>query len=47
MKPKVRMAVIGAGAFGRNHVRVLSGMTDVELAAVVDLDIEKAEKLAQ
>lgn len=47
MKPKVRVAVIGAGAFGRNHVRVLSGMADVELVAVVDLDIEKAEKLAR
>ncbi len=46
MKPKVRMAVIGAGAFGRNHVRVLSGMADVELVTIVDLDIEKAEKLA-
>ncbi len=46
MKPKVRMAVIGAGAFGRNHIRVLSGMAEVELAAVVDLEIEKAEKLA-
>ncbi len=46
MKAKVRMAVIGAGAFGRNHVRVLSGMKDVELVAVVDLDIGKAEKLA-
>jgi predicted dehydrogenase len=46
VKPKVRMAVIGAGAFGQNHVRVLSGMADVELAAVVDLDIEKAESLA-
>jgi predicted dehydrogenase len=46
MKRKIRMAVIGAGTFGHNHVRVLSQMPDVELAAVADLDIEKAQKLA-
>ncbi|MBV8865760.1 MAG: Gfo/Idh/MocA family oxidoreductase [Acidobacteriaceae bacterium] len=40
------MAVIGAGAFGASHIRVLSGMADVELVAVVDLDLAKAKKLA-
>ncbi len=38
--------MIGAGAFGRNHVRVLSQMPDVELVAVVDLDFGKAQQLA-
>ena len=43
---KLRVAVIGAGAFGRNHVRVLSRMANVELAGIVDCDISKAEQLA-
>jgi predicted dehydrogenase len=43
---KIRAVVIGAGAFGRNHVRVLSQMREVELVAVADLDIEKARELA-
>jgi predicted dehydrogenase len=38
--------VIGAGAFGRNHVRVLSQMPEVELVAVADLDLDKAGELA-
>ncbi len=46
MNSKIRVAVIGAGAFGRNHVRVLSQMREAELVAVVDLDAEKAGKLA-
>ncbi len=45
MKSKVRVAVIGAGAFGRNHVRVLSALPDVELVAIVDSDLEKAKQL--
>jgi predicted dehydrogenase len=43
---KLRFAVIGAGAFGRNHVRVLSRLPGVELAAIVDSDIAKAQELA-
>lgn len=41
-----RVAVIGAGAFGRNHARVLSQMNDVELAFICDVELEKARKLA-
>ncbi|HXE14585.1 MAG TPA: Gfo/Idh/MocA family oxidoreductase [Bryobacteraceae bacterium] len=37
----LRVAVIGAGAFGRNHIRVVSQMQGVELSAVVDSDPEK------
>jgi predicted dehydrogenase len=37
----IRVAVIGAGAFGRNHIRVVSQMPGVELSAVVDSDAEK------
>ena len=46
MRNKLRIAVFGAGSFGRNHVRVLSQMADVELAAVVDIDRDKAQQLA-
>jgi len=34
----LRAAVIGAGAFGRNHVRVIGELPDVQLAAIVDPD---------
>ena len=33
---RLRMAVIGAGALGRHHARILSGFEDVELVAVCD-----------
>lgn len=44
---QIRVAVIGAGAFGRNHVRVVSQLPDVELAAVVDLELERAQQIAK
>jgi UDP-N-acetylglucosamine 3-dehydrogenase len=37
-KKPVRVAVIGAGNMGRNHLRVLSQATDAEIVAVVDRD---------
>lgn len=37
MRP-IRAAVIGAGAFGQNHIRILRQLEGVELAAVVDID---------
>ncbi|MGA8026531.1 MAG: Gfo/Idh/MocA family oxidoreductase [Bryobacteraceae bacterium] len=43
----IRVAVIGSGSFGRNHARVISQLPDVELAAIVDLDFDKARSLAQ
>jgi len=42
-----RAVVIGAGAFGRNHARAIAALPDVELAAVVDVDFERAQALAQ
>lgn len=47
---KTRVAVIGVGAFGRNHARVYSEMqkqgAPVELAAVCDANPERAAELA-
>lgn len=42
----LRAAVVGAGAMGRHHVRILSAMADVELGFVVDPDSERAGALA-
>lgn len=44
---KIRAAVIGAGSFGRNHVRVINQLDNVELPAIVDLDAQKAQALAR
>lgn len=38
----VPVAVIGAGVFGRHHLRVLSQLSQVRLVAVVDRDPERA-----
>jgi predicted dehydrogenase len=39
---KIRVAVVGTGEFGRNHVRVYREMENVELAGVFDVDVERA-----
>jgi predicted dehydrogenase len=41
-----RVAVIGAGSFGRNHVRVVRESARAELAYVVDPDIASAQQHA-
>ncbi len=33
---RVRVAVIGAGTWGRNHVRTLASLADAELVAICD-----------
>lgn len=35
---RIRMAVVGAGAFGKNHLRVLSQSSRVDLVGAVDID---------
>lgn len=40
--PQTRVAVIGAGQFGRNHCRVVHESQRAQLAAVVDLDPSRA-----
>ncbi len=43
----VRIAVVGAGNWGRNHVRTLALMADVDLVAVCDTDDERRAELAR
>lgn len=44
MTPKVRVAIIGLGAMGRNHLRVLSAMPEIEIAALCDTEIERVPR---
>src|SRR5580692_41104 len=43
---KIRTAVIGAGVFGRHHLRVLSQSLNATLVGVVDADRERAAQAA-
>jgi len=44
---KVNIGVIGAGVMGSHHIRVLSGIKDVSLIAVSDVDLEKLKEITQ
>jgi predicted dehydrogenase len=44
---KTRVAVVGAGQFGRNHVRVARESSRAELVAVVDTDPARAAEAAE
>jgi len=44
---KIRVAVVGAGQFGRNHVRIARQAENVELVAVVDTDPARAAEAAE
>ncbi len=44
---KIRVAVVGAGEFGRNHARVYGELAGAELVGLVDQDLARAEKTAQ
>ena len=43
----VRIAVAGAGAFGREHLRVLSGMSGVSIVGVADVNSGAAQAAAE
>lgn len=45
-QPKIRMGVAGAGAFGRNHLRVIAASAGAELAAIYDPDAERCRAAA-
>jgi len=43
---KLKLAVVGVGALGRHHARILSQLPNVELVAVVDASREQGESVA-
>lgn len=47
MAKKVRTAVIGVGHLGQHHARILKGLENSELVAVVDNNEERAKALAE
>ena len=38
---KTRVAVVGAGNWGRNHVRTLAALPEADLVAVCDADAQQ------
>jgi len=44
---KLKVAVVGVGFWGRNHVRVLDELPDSEVVAVCDIDKERTETIAE
>ncbi len=42
---KTRVAVVGVGALGRHHARILAELPDVELTAVVDTNEPRAREV--
>ena len=42
----IRVAVVGAGEFGRNHVRVWRELEGAELAGIVDTNADRARQVA-
>ena len=46
LSEKVRVAVVGAGDFGRNHARVYRELADAELVGIVDASAARAEQIA-
>ena len=44
MSARLRIAVIGLGSMGSNHLRVLAGMEDVEVVGVADADSQRVAK---
>ena len=43
----IKVAVVGAGFWGSNHLRVLRDIGSVELVGVCDIDVSRAEKAAK
>lgn len=46
MNRSLRVAVIGVGHMGRHHARIYGEMPDCQLVAVVDKDLDRAQKIA-
>ena len=45
-KSKARLAVVGVGVMGSSHVRDIANMDNAQLAAVCDIDHERADRYA-
>jgi predicted dehydrogenase len=46
-EPKLRVAVVGVGDFGRNHARVYHQLEGADLVGIVDADPARAHKVAE
>jgi len=44
---RLRMAVIGVGHLGKEHARILAGLSDVELVGVADVNADQSETVAR
>jgi predicted dehydrogenase len=44
---RLRLAVIGVGHLGKEHARILAGLSDVELVGVVDINADQAQAVAR
>jgi len=44
---RLKVGVVGAGAWGRNHVRTVASLPEAELAAVCDTDAKTRDRLAK
>jgi predicted dehydrogenase len=44
---RLRVAVIGAGSWGRNHVRTIASLQEAELAAVCDVDAQRRAQVSR
>lgn len=44
---RLKVGVIGAGTWGKNHVRAVAGMAEAELTAVCDTDAKTRERIAR
>jgi predicted dehydrogenase len=44
---RLPVAVVGAGSWGRNHVRTIAGLAEAELAAVCDVDAQRRAQVAR
>ena len=47
MKKKVKLGIIGAGAFSDTHIKGISQTDNAEIVAICDLDIERAKSQAE
>jgi predicted dehydrogenase len=44
---RLKIGVVGAGTWGKNHVRTVAGLADAELTAVCDTDAKVRERVAR